>query len=232
MKGKISLPNGTNYKYLTILIAVYMAIVLLTMFIENRMISLFSYNVVTGTLIIPFSYTLSDIITEVYGYQVMKKIMWSCIFVLYIVSLIIYIVMLFPAPITTQVQNHAYEIVFQPFARDVFTYSIAAITGIFLNSYIISKWKILIQGQLFWMRSLGSSAVGEITFTLIFGIIAFWGVYSFKDIISIICFSFIYKLICNLVTIIPSSIFVSFLKRSENMDVYDRDVAFNPFVIN
>ena len=224
--------SNTRLKYLTILSSAYMAVVLLTMFIESRMISVFSFHIVTGTLIIPVTYSLSDIITEVYGYNEMRRLLWSSIFILYVIALVLYILMKFPSPPSAVELNNAYEMVVHPFLRDVFTYSVAAFAGIFLNSYLLSKWKILVSGRLFWMRSLGSSAIGEIIFTLVFGMIAFLGVYPLKDIVSIIGFSFVYKFISNLLAIIPASLLVQFLKRAENIDVYDNAVSFNPFLLH
>jgi uncharacterized integral membrane protein (TIGR00697 family) len=219
-------------KYLTLLAGSYVTIILLTMFVENRVIVFLSFNIVTGTLIIPLAYSLSDIITEVYGYNEMRRIMWASIFILYAVAIVLYVLMKFPSPPSSKGIDNAYKIVFHPFLRDVFTYSIAALAGIFLNSYLLSKWKILIRGKYFWMRSLGSSAIGEFIFVLTFGILAFYGVFPLKELIGILTFSYCYKIICNLLTIIPSSFVVLLLKYREGIDTYDNGIIFNPFKLD
>lgn len=214
-------------KYLSFLVVFYVTALLLTMFVENRLIYVFGFKVLSGTLVIPLIYLLSDMITEVYGYQEMRKVIWISIIMLYIVAGLLDLVMMVPS--SHDVTSRAYSIVFKPFQRDVMTYSVAAVLSIFLNSYILSKWKILIEGRLFWMRSLCSTGIGELVFILTWGFLGFYGVFPFKTLVSILVFSYIYKIICNLVMITPSAIIVGFLKRSENIDAFDLNTRFNPF---
>ena len=224
--------GNTTYrqpKFLILLAAFYVTVILLTMLVENRVILVGPIHVVTGTLVIPLAYTLSDMITEVYGYKEMRKLIWTSICVLYVVAGLLYLLMRFPSPIETRDVNQAYHVVLQPFTRDVFTYSIAALAGVFLNAYILSKWKIYLRGKSFWLRSLGSSAVGELIFVLLFGFLAFYGVFPLRELVEILTFSYMYKIICNLITVIPSAIIVLLLKRAEGVDTYDRGVKFNPF---
>ncbi len=222
-------PSSVRLKYLTFLSALYVTIVLLTMFVENKVIIIASFHVSTGTLIIPLTYTLSDIITEVYGYREMRKLIWCSILILYMVATLFFLLMHLPAPKSEINVTQAYNIVLQPFFRDTLAYSIAAVMSVFLNSYILSKWKILVRGKFFWLRSLGSSAVGEFIFMIVFGFLAFFQVFPFNELKEILFFSFCYKIICNLISIFPASVTVLFLKKSEKMDVYDVGINFNPF---
>ena len=54
------------------------------------------------------------------------------------------------------IQN-AYEEVFGNLIRFVSAGFLAVLSSHFLNIYIFSKWKILLRGKYFWLRSIGAS---------------------------------------------------------------------------
>jgi len=60
-------------KYLLLLATAYVSAVFLTMIVENRVILVGQFTVLTGSLVVPFCYSISDMITEVYGYREMRK---------------------------------------------------------------------------------------------------------------------------------------------------------------
>ncbi len=113
--------------------------------------------------------------------------------------------------------------------KDIFTYSVAAFFGVFLNSYILTKWKILINGKYFWLRSLGSTLFGEAIFILTWGFLAFSGEFPIRELLQLMLVSYAYKAICNIITIFPSAILAFSLKKAEGIDVYDYNTNFTPF---
>ncbi|WP_371440272.1 VUT family protein [Candidatus Coxiella mudrowiae] len=90
-----------------------------------------------------FYYTISDIITEVYNYREMRNLIWINPLMLYIFSEILFIVINFTIKNSTQI-DIPYYIVFSLFLKHIITYSIATVLSIFLNSYILRKFKLLI----------------------------------------------------------------------------------------
>lgn len=222
--------NQVNkYKYFTLMASIYIALVMLTMVVENHVILLGSIKILSGTLVIPLSYAISDVITEIYGYYEMRRLIWISIIVLYSVALIICIIMQLPADMSNQ-ENNAYAIIFKPFQKNVITYSIATFLGIFLNSYLLSKLKILISGKYFWLRSLGSTMIGEAIFITVWGFLGFSNMFSLKTLLGFMLVSYLCKIIYNLCAIIPTSLLVVMLKNAEGIDHYDRGIDFNPFV--
>ena len=185
----------------------------------------------SGTLIIPLSYATSDIITEVYGYKEMRRLIWTSIFILYLCATIIFIIIHLPTG-SYQIEAKPYDQVLSYFLRDVITYSIAAVTSIFLNSYIISKWKIMVKGRIFWLRSLGATAIGEALFILTWGLLGFSGQFELHTLFQLMLASFFCKIIYNIFAIVPTSIITSLLKNREAIDAFDYNVKFNPFSLN
>jgi queuosine precursor transporter len=220
-----------HYKYIQLMSLLYVTFVLITMVIENRVIMFGDIKILSGTLIIPLSYAVSDIITEVYGYSAMRRLIWNSILVLYIAAGIIFIVLHLPTG-TYSAADKPYQAVFSSFLRDVVTYSIAVLVSIFLNSYIMSKWKILTEGRIFLLRSLGSTAIGEALFILTWGFLGFSTQFPLHTLLVLMAFSYVCKLAYNLVAIIPTSIVATLLKNKEGIDVYDYGVKFNPFSLS
>ena len=99
-----------------------------------------------------------------------------------------------------------------------------------MNVYIVSKLKIPFEGKLFWVRSILSTAVSGFFLVAIIIAIGFTG----KDLNleqSWIMFKSTYSLeiLYALLLVIPAALTTKFLKRAENVDVYDINTNFNPF---
>jgi len=90
---------------------------------------------------------------------------------------------------------------------------IAILSGAFINSYALMKWKILLKGKYFWLRSMGSSAIGEFIFTFIAYIMEFSGITSLQNILQLIAISFAVKIILDPLLVVPAMIFVKILKK-------------------
>ncbi len=222
--------KNNNYKYIIFLSIIYSAILILTMVIENHMITIFSIQILSGTLVLPLSYCISDAITEVYGYQEMRRLVWFSIITLYLVAFIIYIILHLPSSSYSR-DGQSYYMVLHSFPEDIFTYSIAAIIGTISNAYILSKWKIFWKGRYFWLRSLGSTMAGEGVFILVWGILGFSYKFEITLLLKLMLVSYLCKIFYNLIMIIPTTIIVKKLKKAEGVDTYDQKIDFNPFLM-
>lgn len=78
----------------------------------------------------------------------MKKLIWINPLMLYIFSEILFIIINFSIKNTTQI-DIPYYILFSLFLKHIITYSIAMVLGIFLNSYLLRKLKLLIWRKYF-----------------------------------------------------------------------------------
>ena len=217
-----------HHKYLTLLSIFYVIILLVTLVVENRVIMLGSMHLLSGSLILPLSYALSDVITEVYGYRVMRRLIWQSLVVLYVVALVIFLILLTPTDTSNSI-DLAYNASLKFLPANIITYSIASVSSIFLNSYLLSKWKIRLHGRFFWMRSLGSTLIGELIFILVWSAIGFVGVFPLKELLQIMVMSYLCKFVYNIIMITFAAMLAARLKRVENTDIYDRSVNFNPF---
>ena len=113
-----------------------------------------------------------------------------------------------------------------------FANSVASICGAFVNGYIITKTKVLLLGKKFWLRSIVSTSVGEGVVTVVAGVLAFGAKLPPSDVMQIIFYAYLFKVIYGIVAVFPASKLVIFLKRIEQIDVYDVNTKFMPFSLS
>ena len=220
--------NKIGYRYLVPLSMLYMTIKLTTLLLIYKVISIGTFSASASTLIMPFWFVLGDIIAEVYGYKIARKLIWMAIIYQFLFAFVcaemISLHTTSPSP-----HQEAYNHILGKLPRIAFSSFIAILAGAFINAYVISKWKILLCGKYFWLRSLGASSIGELIFTGVAYISEFLGVVPLASLLELMIASYVIKLILNPILVIPSTLVVYLLKRAENLDTYDYGVNFNPF---
>lgn len=220
--------KSKHYKALIFLSILYVSIMIAANVLIYRLTCIGELIISVGTFIIPFWYVLNDIITEVYGYQVIRRIIWSSLSCVFIFSLICILMIKLPTPPNWHYQ-HAYDLVLGNLFRVFFGMIIAVVVGSFLNTYLISKWKIFIKGRHFWLRSIGSSGIGQFLFTFIAIVFDLIGTVPMKTLVELIIISYIIKLIFTPLAALPSALIAQYLKKLEGIDIYDHDTNFNLF---
>jgi uncharacterized integral membrane protein (TIGR00697 family) len=101
--------------------------------------------------------------------------------------------------------------------------------GSFANSYVLAKMKIWTEGRHLWMRTIGSTAVGELVDSSLFYMLAFYGLWSIQEIIQVAMAQYVLKTAWEILATPLTYWVVGFLKRKENQDFYDIHTDFTPF---
>ena len=186
-----------------------------------------------GTILFPLSYIFGDILTEVYGYRASRKVIWTGFICAVMMSVVLWAVGKLPGPADAWTAGHqaSYETILAPVGRIVIASLIAYFAGEFSNSYIMAKMKILTKGRFLWARTIGSTLVGEGVDTLIFCVVAFWGIWPNDVLVTVIVSNYIFKTLFEIVATPVTYAIVIGLKRAEGIDVYDYHTNFNPFLI-
>lgn len=218
------------YKYYTFLIAAFISCYLVSGFVLNRLISIDgNYYITGGTFIYFFSPIICDVVTEVYGYKIARQMLWSGIFAQFFMAICATLIMKAPYPTFWASNDADYAVVLGPLLRSSISGFFAIFIGQFTNAYLVSKWKILLKGKYFWLRSVASSFIGDsLTVTIaILGI--FIGRMPTHDLSDTLIPELIIMILFSLLASIPASFLAKFLKRAENIDPYDSGINFNPF---
>jgi hypothetical protein len=126
-------------------------------------------------------------------------------------------------------QQQAVNLIFGQTPRIVLASLTAFWMGEFVNSFVLAKMKLLTQGKNLWMRTIGSTVLGEIADSLVFYPIAFYGTWSNEQLISVMIGNYFIKVLWEVLATPFTYLIVGFLKRAEREDYYDKDTDFNPF---
>lgn len=184
-----------------------------------------------GVLFFPVSYVFGDVLTEVYGYGRDRRVIWAGFGALIFASLMSVVVLaLKPAsdPFNAEYQTHL-NAVFGNTPRIMAGSMIAFWCGSFANSYVMAKMKVWTQGRRLWMRTIGSTICGELVDSSLFYMIAFYGIWPHRQLLSVIVAQYVLKTGWEVVMTPITYKVVHFLKRRENEDYYDHGTDFNPF---
>ncbi len=184
-----------------------------------------------GVLFFPVSYIFGDVLTEVYGYGRDRRVIWAGFGALLFAALMSSVVLaLRPAadPFNATYQQHL-EAVFGNTWRIVVGSMTAFWCGSFVNSYVMAKMKIRMQGRHLWMRTIGSTVAGELVDSGLFYVIAFYGIWSNQQLVEVTIAQYILKTGWEVVMTPVTYRVVAFLKKKENEDFYDTATDFNPF---
>ena len=185
-----------------------------------------------GVLFFPISYLFGDILTEVYGYARSRRVIWAGFAALIFASLMSLVVTWLPAAKEmTAEKQAAVNMIFGQVPRIVFASLLAFWIGEFVNSFVLAKMKLLFAGKFLWMRTIGSTILGEIADSAIFYPVAFYGDWSNELLISVMIGNYFIKVLWEVLATPFTYLIVGFLKKAEHEDYYDRDTDFNPFTL-
>jgi queuosine precursor transporter len=184
-----------------------------------------------GTILFPLTYIFGDVLTEVYGYARAKRVIWFGMAANLFASLIFALVVVLPTDPNSFTKG-SFEAVLGFVPQIVFASLAALFVGEFLNSYVLAKLKVMTNGRFLWVRTIGSTLIGEGADTLTFSWLAFGiGANAMKanDLWGLIAVVYFYKVALEVLLTPVTYFVVGILKRAENVDVYDRNTNFNPF---
>lgn len=88
--------------------------------------------------------------------------------------------------------------------------------------------KIRMRGKRLWMRTIGSTFVGQFLDTGMFVVIAFVGIFNSDMLLSIMISNYIFKVGIEIIFTPLTYIVIGKLKKIEHEDYYDYDTNFNP----
>ena len=183
-----------------------------------------------GVLFFPVSYIIGDILTEVYGYARARRVIWTGFAALLFMAFMAWVVVQLP-PAAGWPGQEAYEFVFGNSWRIVLASMVAFWAGEFANSYVLAKMKIWTAGRHLWMRTIGSTVVGQGLDSLIFYPLAFWGLagWPVELLWQVVLSQWAIKTAWEALLTPVTYAAVGALKRAEQVDLYDTETDFSPF---
>lgn len=188
-----------------------------------------------GNIFFPISYIFGDVLTEVYGYARARKVIWAGFAAMIFATVMAHTVLSLPAS-----PSEPFNAVLQPALMTVFgnTWRIVVASivafwiGDFVNAYVMARMKVAMAGRHLWVRTIGSTILGQGIDSLIFYPIAFYGIWDNPVLFAVILFNWSFKVGIEVLMTPATYATVGFLKRREGVDFYDDQTDFTPFSID
>ena len=236
MEKTRSASSQTQFRYYDLVMAAFVTILLLSnligaskpSYVTLPFIGEWSFG--AGVLFFPVSYIIGDVLTEVYGYARARRVIWTGFAALLFMAFMAWVVVQLP-PAAGWPGQAAYEFVFGNSWRIVLASMIAFWAGEFANSYVLAKMKIWTRGRHLWMRTIGSTVVGQGLDSLIFYPLAFWGLagWPVELLWQVVLSQWAIKTAWEALLTPMTYAVVGSLKKAEGVEVFDTDTDFSPF---
>lgn len=172
-----------HYKLVGPITVLYVTLQLVSDVTAAKLIPFFDFPVSVTAIYFPLTYIFADVLTEVYGYAIGRRVLWTVLPCSALAAALYQLVAwLPPAPGFTG--NAAYVQIFSQVPRIVLGSWVAVFAGEILNDYVIAKMKVMTGGKHLWSRLLGSTIAGQLMNTALFYTIGLYGVIPTKLLIE------------------------------------------------
>jgi uncharacterized integral membrane protein (TIGR00697 family) len=193
-----------------------------------KLITVADFILPSAIIIFPITYIIGDVLTEVYGYAKARRVIWLGFGANLFAVATFAVVGVLPAAGFWDAQE-AYDTILGATPRILGASLVAYLVGEFSNAYVLSRLKVATEGRFLWVRTIGSTVVGQSLDSAIFIVIAFSGILPVEALIMMIVVQATVKIGYEALATPLTYVVVGWLKRAEGIDTYDRDARFNPF---
>jgi queuosine precursor transporter len=235
--------TARRYRFFDLIMAVFVTVLVVSNIASSAKIVDWGFSILgvrmafdAGTILFPVSYIFGDILTEVYGYKNSRRVIWAGFACLALSAAIFGVVRLLPGQ--AQWQEYAGDAAYLAILGGMSSGGIVLASlagywsGEFTNSFVLAQMKILTRGRWLWMRTIGSTIVGELVDTVVFVTIAsFFKVFPWNLFLTLTLTNYLFK--CGVEALMTPVTYaaVATLKKTEQEDYYDRETNFNPFAL-
>jgi uncharacterized integral membrane protein (TIGR00697 family) len=221
--------NGQYSHWVLLVASIFITCLITSNIVAVKLVNIFGLVLPAAILIFPISYIFGDVLTEVYGYRQARRVIWLGFFCNLIAVVAIWLGQILP-PASFWDGQAAYERILGYTPRLLGASFLAYLVGEFANSFILAKMKIATNGRWLWVRTIGSTLVGQGLDSLVFMTLAFIGTIPLTILSGAIVVQWLFKSAYEAIVTPLTYGVVNFLKKREGMDVFDYDTRFNPFL--
>jgi len=188
--------NENNLNKFTFVSVSFVMLLIISNLLATKMITILGIVLPAAVICYPFCFMIGDVLTEVWGFKIAKKVIWLGFFmnILLIIFTNIGIYLPYPEFWTGQ---ESYQFIFGAIPRIVFASFIGYLVGELTNSWSLEFIKKFTGQKLLFVRTIGSSMIGQILDTGLFITIAFYGIIPNNILFTMIIAQYIVKVGCE-----------------------------------
>lgn len=161
-----------------LLLCTFVAVLLLTNVIVTKHFRLGKFVLTAGAITYPFTFSLLDIISELYGPQKAKLAVWMGLTGSLFMTAVLQLVMRLPSYAQAPVDHVTFQALFGFTPGIVLGSMIAYLTAQFIDIYLFDWARRLTQNKHLWFRNNISTLISQFVDTMLFGLVA-WIVWPF-----------------------------------------------------
>lgn len=171
-----------------------------------------------GVFLFPIVYIIGDVVPECYGLSTARKVIWLGFAMNLYVVIFFYLTLKAPYPPFFTGQD-AFQVVLGFTPRLLVASFIAYLVGTNANAWVLVQIKKLTGGKFLWMRTIGSTIVGEGLDSTIFILLAFYGILPNAALPPMILYQASFKTLYEAIATPLTYLAVKWVKQQEGIDV-------------
>ena len=214
-----------HYSLYDIFAVLFVTTLLVSNIVSVKIVSVGWLTFDAGTVLFPLAYIVGDIITEVYGYRRMRRLIYSGVAALMLMTLTFWVVQLLPAD-----SSWTGQAAFESTLGVVWRLAIGSVTALFvgeiINAYVMGRMKVASRGRGLWRRMVSSSLAGNALDTVIFSTIAFAGTMPMTSFWQLIVTVFLIKMAVEIMVSPLTMHLIARVKKHEKLDTFEQPAKY------
>ena len=214
-----------QYSLYDIFTVLFVTTLLVSNIVSVKIVSVGWLTFDAGTVLFPLAYIVGDIITEVYGYRRMRRLIYSGVAALMLMTLTFWVVQLLPAD-----SSWTGQAAFESTLGVVWRLAIGSVTALFvgeiINAYVMGRMKVASRGRGLWRRMVSSSLAGNALDTVIFSTIAFVGTIPTTSFWQLIITVFLIKMAVEIMVSPLTMHLITRVKKHEKLDTFEQPAKY------
>ena len=208
-----------NLHALLYLAVFYTTALIVSNVIAGKLIDVFGVVLTAGVFIFPVVYILDDVLPEVYGFQITRRIIWLAFAANAFAVAFFLLAVALPYPGFWDKQD-AYATVLNFTPRLLLASFSAYLVGTHVNAWVMVVVKKFTGPRHLWTRTISSTLVGQAVDSVIFMSVAFIGVVPGNALLGMIAAQWAFKVTYEVLATPLTYIVVNYVKRIEGVDQF------------
>jgi uncharacterized integral membrane protein (TIGR00697 family) len=212
-------------RYIEVVGMLFVTALILTSVVASKIMTIGFLTISAATLVYPLTCIFGDTLTEVYGFNRTRRIIWMGMVCLAMLVFFTWLAITLPSD-----ASYAHQDAFATVLGSLPRITVASFSAYFccemVNSFIMSKMKIWSNGRNFPLRAMASTVAAQAVDSAIFFSMGFIGVLPNAIVVKLIFTTWIVKSLYEFL-VLPFTIwFVRFLKKREGIEHFDRQTLY------